>query len=174
MKKIFRVFLGSLFLLTVHFQAVGAENVKIAVVNMKEFQQKSKAFKKIGASLKEKLDTLQKKLDTEKEELLKLEEELKKQSIMLSLDAKEDKQMEVEKKRRYYKYLADEFRFELKAAEEEANKKFTLEVGKIVEEIGKKRGYTMIFQKNSPGLVYINDAIDITDEIIKLYDKKGK
>ena len=146
-------------------------NSKIAIVDMAKFQQKSVAFQKIRNELKAKLESLQKKLDKEKESLLKLEEELKKQSMMLSLDAKESKQKELEKKRRYYKYLYDEFSLEMKGAEGEATNMVTREINKVVGKIGDEKGYTIIFEKNMPGLVYFDDAIEITDEVIDAYDR---
>lgn len=147
---------------------------KIAIVDMTKFQQKSIGFQEIRTQLKTKLELLQQKLDKEKNSLLKLEEELKKQSMMLSLDAKETKQKELEKKRRYYKYLYSEFSLEMKNAEGEATKMVTREINKVVGKIGKEKGYTIIFEKNMPGLVYFDDAIEITDAVINAYDKAKK
>ena len=41
-----------------------------------------------------------------------------------------------------------------------------------MNEVGKKRGYSLILEKNMPGLYYFSPAVDITDEIIKAYDAK--
>jgi outer membrane protein len=167
-----------LFVLLVPFcfsqSAFSADQVKVAVVDMAKFQQKSIAFQKIRNELRSKLQSLQDKLDSEKASLLKLEEELQKQSMMLSLDAKESKQQELEKKRRYYKYLYDEFSIEMKGAEAEATNAVTKEINKVVDRIGKGSGYTIIFEKNMPGLVYFDDAIDITNEVIESYDSSKK
>jgi len=91
---------------------------------------------------------------------------------MLSLDAKEDKQKELTKKKRHYKYLAEEFTREMKEAEIEATNKFGKEIEKVVEKIGKRDAYTLILGKRTMGLVYYDNAIDITDEVIKAYDQK--
>ena len=167
-----------LFVLLVPFcfsqAAFSADQVKVAIVDMAKFQQKSIAFQKIRNELRSKLQALQDKLDSEKTSLIKLEEELQKQSMMLSLDAKESKQQELEKKRRYYKYLYDELSIEMKGAEAEATKAVAKEINKVVDRIGKGSGYTIIFEKNMPGLVYFDDAIDITDEVIKSYDRSKK
>ena len=48
---------------------------------------------------------------------------------------------------------------------------FGMDVRKIVQKIGKDEGFTLIFEKRSIGLMYNGGAIDITDKVIKAYDK---
>ncbi len=131
-------------------------------------------FQKTSSILKKKFDTMQQKLDTEKKALLRLEEDFRKQSMMLSLDAQEDKKRELEKKKRYYKYLYEDFTQEMKAVEVEATKKIGKELKAVVEKIGKKEGYTIILEKRTLGLLYYSEAIDITDQVTKAYDKTKK
>jgi outer membrane protein len=151
-----------------------AQPAKIAVIDLDKFQKTSKSFQKAGAVFKKKLEDLQKKLDDERNAVAKLEEEFKKQSMMLSLDAQEDKRRELEKKRRYYKYLYDEFSQEMKETETEAIKKVMQELEKVVEKIGQKEGYTLIVEKRTPGLIYFNKTMDITDRVIEAYDKTSQ
>ena len=86
---------------------LGAD-IKIGIVDIAEFQEKSVAFQKIRGQLKGKFEALQKKLEDEKNALMKLEEDFRKQNMMLSLEAKDDKKRELDKKRRYYKYLYED------------------------------------------------------------------
>jgi outer membrane protein len=169
-----RVFFLTLILITLFFFQTGpatAQAVKIAVVNLDRFQQTSKVFQKTGAVMKSKFEELQKKLDEERNILAKLEEDFKKQSMMLSLDAQEDKKRELEKKRRYYKYLHDEFTQEMKDSEMEAIRKIMEELEKVVEKIAEKEGYTLILERRTMGLVYYSKSIDITDRVVEAYDK---
>ena len=169
-----RVFFLTLISITLFFFQTGtatAQAVKIAVVNLDRFQQTSKVFQKTGAAMKSKFEELQKKLDEERNVLAKLEEDFKKQSMMLSLDAQEDKKRELEKKRRYYKYLHDEFTQEMKDSEMEAIRKIMEELEKVVEKIAEKEGYTLILERRTMGLVYFSKSIDITDRVVEAYDK---
>jgi len=151
-------------------QAASA-TVRIGVVDFQKFQKNSKAFQKTGSVVKKKFEEMQQKLDQERDALAKLEDEFKKQSAMLSLDAQEDKKREVEKKRRYYKFLYDEFTQEMKDTEVEAIKKITQELEKVVSKMAEKEGYTLILEKRALGLIYFNEAIDITDRVTEAYDK---
>jgi len=72
--------------------------VKIGVVDLQKLQKNSKAFQKASLSVKKKFDDMQQKLNDERTALAKLEEDFKKQTMMLSLDAQEDKKRELEKK----------------------------------------------------------------------------
>ena len=171
MKKIgiILVVVISVFAISVSFAV--AQGCKIGIVDMDKFQQNSTAFQKIRLQLEKKFSELKKKLDAQKEEVIKLEEELRKQSLMLSLDAKEDRQRELQKKKRYYQYLANEFNQEMQQAKEDARRIVGKDLEKIVGEIGDKEGYTLILEKGTIGLMYYKDSIDITDQVIAAYDK---
>ena len=172
MKHFFRLALCSFIILFIQYHALGADVPKIGVVDIQKFQKNSRAFHQTRGALKKKFDAMQKKLDDQKKSLIKLEEEFKKQSMMLSLDAKEDKRRELEKKRRYYKYLYEDFTQEMKNIEVEATKKIGTELETIVRKIGEKEGYMLILEKRTVGLIYYGNAIDITDIVTEAYDRK--
>ncbi len=174
MKHFFRLTLCSFIIFFIQYHALGAEVPKIGVVDIQKFQKNSRAFRSTRGTLKEKFDAMQKKLDDEKKLLIKLEEEFKKQSMMLSLDAKEDKKRELDKKRRYYKYLYEDFTQEMKNTEIEATRKIGKELESIVRKIGEKEGYMLILEKRTVGLIYYGNAIDITDMVIEAYDGMKK
>ena len=171
MKRFLCLFAGIIFLFCLHNEALGAGGFKIGVLDIQKLQQKSRSFQKIKDKLRVKFDVLQKKLDEEKNQVMKIEQELQKQSLMLSLDAKGDKERELEKKTRYYKYIYEEYGNEMKYVEFEAMRDFRREIQKVVAEIGKRQGYSMLLEANAVGLIYYKDTIDITDDVIKAYDK---
>ena len=55
-----------------------------------------------------------------------------------------------------------------------ANNGFAKELEKVVEKIGGKEGYTLIMEKRTIGLIYFDKALDITDQVIKEYDRMKK
>jgi outer membrane protein len=147
-----------------------AQTLKIGVVDIQKFQKKSKSFQGLSAKLKTKFDALQKKLDDERNALVKLEEDFKKQSMMLSLDAQEDKKRELDKKRRYYKYLFEELTLEMKDLEQEATGDVGKELEKVVKKIAEKENYTLILEKRTLGLIFYSNTVDITDRVVDAYD----
>ena len=171
MKKLFQLALGLFIMLCLQYTALGQTNFKVAVVDIQRLQNQSSSFQKQRAKLKNKFDTMQKKLKEEEDAIRKLEEDFNKQSMMLSLDAKEDKKRELERKKRHFKYLYEDYTQEMKLAEQEATKKVGKDLEKIVEKIAAEKGYILIFERRTIGLIYFANAIDITDQVTKDYDK---
>ena len=171
MKGLIGVLLGLLTMVFLQPAPLAAQNVKVGVVDLQKFQKNSKAFQKASVGVKKKFDDMQQKLSDERNTVAKLDEELKKQSMMLSLDAQEDKKRELEKKQRQFKFMYDEFSQEMKDTEMEAIKKVMKELEKIVEKIGEKEGYTIILERRTLGLLYFNNTIDLTDRVTDAYDK---
>ncbi|MEW6668096.1 MAG: OmpH family outer membrane protein [Thermodesulfobacteriota bacterium] len=170
MKRICVLLLFSFAVLAMTAETAVAQAIKIGVVDIQKFQKKSKGFQAATAKLKVKFDAMQKKLDDERAALIKLEEDFKKQSMMLSLDAQEDKKRELDKKRRYYKYLYEELTIEMKELEQEATSDVGKELEKVVKKIAEKEAYTLILEKRTLGLIFYSNAIDLTDRVVDAYD----
>ncbi len=169
-----KIILPALALFGLLIGPAAAASLKIGVVDVKEFQEKSVGFQEIREQLKSKFDALQKKLEEEKEALMKLEEDFRKQSMMLSLGARDDKRNELEKKRRYYKYLYEDLSEQMKDAERDATRRVLKELEDVVNKIAEEEGFTLILERNSPGMVYVDDAINITDRVIQAYDRANQ
>jgi len=173
MKNVLRVILiitMTFFLITPVVCGADSPPTKIAVVDVKKLQSVSKRFQAIRAQLQKKVDELQQKLNEQKEDLMKIESEFQKQSLMLSLDAQVDKQKELKKKRLYLEYLYKDYSQQMKDAEMEIGQKLGLELKGIVKKIVAEKGLVLVLEKGTPGLVAYDDAIDITDTVIKAYD----
>lgn len=169
--------LGSLFIamcLLACFSISASASDKIAVVDLQRCIQETAEGKKIYQELKAKKDAMQRRLDEKQEELLKLKEDLEKQSMMLSVDAKEDKQKEFERKGREFKYMYDDLSEEMQKAEAEAKKQILQDLETVVLRIGEKEKYQIIFERRSSGIMFVNEALDITGEVIKAYDQMKK
>lgn len=173
MKGLICLFLGALAMVFLQPAPVAAQAIKIGVVDLQKFQKNSKAFQKASVSVKKKFDDMQQKLNDERNAVAKLDEEFKKQSMMLSLDAQEDKKRELEKKQRQYKFMYDEFTQEMKETEMDAIKKIMTELEKIVGKMAEKEGFTIILERRTLGLLYFNSAIDMTDRVTEAYDKQN-
>ena len=42
-----------------------------------------------------------------------------------------------------------------------------------MQDIGKTGGYSLILERGANGLVYSKEALDITDQVIQKFNKKG-
>jgi outer membrane protein len=173
MKKL-GFFLGICCLVWLINTPLQAGEIKIAIVDMQKALNLSEAGKTAKAKLGEKFAKIKKDLGERQQEIEKLKKELEKQSLMLSLEAKRDKEKEYERKLRDFKDLYQDYKEEMNKAEYEAIQPIFHDIQQVAEEIRKKEGYSIIFDKNSSGVVCYKKEIDITDTVIKLYNKEMK
>jgi outer membrane protein len=47
------------------------------------------------------------------------------------------------------------------------------EVGGVIERVGKEKNYYMIVEKRNAGVLYATTEADLTDEIIRAYDREA-
>ncbi|SPD75098.1 Outer membrane protein [uncultured Desulfobacterium sp.] len=173
MKYFIGLVVGIIWLFSCQAGVMAAED-KIGIVDLQKFQQDSTGYKKLSESYVKKLEPQKQELEKKKSELIEFEDGIKKQSMMLSLDAKEDKRKEYEKMARRYKYLENEYYQAIKEAELEVKRSVLQDVAKLMDNIGKKDKYLLILEKGSSGILYNSDNIDITDDVIKEYDRMKK
>ncbi len=152
------------------FSAYGSNTNKIVVVDLQRVIAQSIEGKKAMQKLKQKEGEIQKKVNKKQETLLKLKDELEKKSLMLSMDAKEDKNKNFERQTREYKYFIDDLTQEMRKYKLESQKKILEELSVIIQDVGKKNSYKLIVGKRAGAIYYNDPGIDITDDIIKAYD----
>ena len=149
----------------------GAEAAsKIGFVDVQKVLVRSVA----GVAAREQLErdkaAMQKDVDTRRAEVEKLRDELEKKGLVLSADAKREKEEALQRKVRDLRRLVDDFQKELEKKEQGATGKILQELTGIIEQVGKERGYLMILEKRGASVIYGDVEADITEDIIKLYD----
>lgn len=154
--------------------ALGDNPKGIGYVDMQKALNSSISGKEARKKFSNKLKKTQDLLEAKQKELTELKESLEKQSLYLSEDARNEKEKEYQNRMRDYQRLIKDSQEELKGEESEMVKKIFKELRVIVGKIGEKGNYTMIFEKNASGILYGSDAVDLTDELIKAYDKERK
>lgn len=143
---------------------------KIAVVDLQKALNSVAEGKAAKKRLKKDFESKQKKLDSQQKALLKKKQELESGLSMLSEDAKRKKVMEYQQEMYTLQQTYMQLQGELSQAEAKATKKIFDKMGKILEKIGKEKGYDLIVEKNA-GVIYAKETLDITKELIKRYDK---
>ena len=151
-----------------------ASNFKIAIIDMLKALNQCEAGKEAKAKLQKKFEKMKKDLEARQKELEKLKQELEKQSLMLSLDAKRDKEKEYKRKLRDFQDLYQDYKQEMARAEYEAIQPILRDLQRVAEKIRKKEGYLIVFEKNNAGIVCYEHGIDITDKVVKLYNAEWK
>jgi outer membrane protein len=144
--------------------------VKIGVVNSQEILRKSKK----GSQTLQKLEGLKKareqKIQTLQEEFKRLEKELR--SPALNVGTREKKVREAEDKRINLKRFVEDAQKEMYANSQKEFSVLQDELMPIIQQVGKSKGFTLILDIANPGIVYFDNTIDITADVIKATDAK--
>lgn len=147
---------------------------KIAIINMQKVVRKSVAGQKAMEELNKKFEGLQKKLKVKQDELTAFKDDFEKKGPLMNEEARAEKERELKKALRDFKDQSDDAQFEMRQAESKSMEPVLKELEKVVTRIGEEGGYTIILEKNMPGIYFNTSNIDITDEVIKAYDNEVK
>ena len=149
-----------------------AQQVKIGIVNAQEVLVKTKA----GASVQKKLEALQKQKQQEIQKrqaaIKQLEKELT--SPALNDETRQRKQEDMAAKRTALKRFYEDAQREVQRVSAKELAALEKEIMPLINQIGKAKGFTAIFDRDRSGLVYYNPAVDITQDVIKALDAKKK
>jgi outer membrane protein len=103
-------------------------------------------------------------------ELEALRDQLNKQRLTLSEQKLAEMSGEIEDKTIALQRFEDDAKRSLEEARRTALGRLEERIMPIINEIGKERGFTLIFNKFQSGLVYADDAVDITDDVIRRFN----
>lgn len=168
MKHILTVAAVSLFLWT--GVATAADATKIGVVDFQKVLETSTPGKAAQDEINKRGKQMEADLKSRGAEIEDLEKKMDRESLVMSKDVREEKQRDLRIKMGDYKSLQQQYTGDFRALENRVIGKIQKEVVEVVQNIGKKDGYTLIVEKRTGGVVYAPTTIDITDEVIQTYN----
>jgi outer membrane protein len=103
-------------------------------------------------------------------ELEGLREQLNKQRLTLSEQKLAEMSGQIEDKTIALQRFEDDAKRSLEEARRTALGRLEEQIMPIINQIGKERGFTLIFNKFQSGLVYADETVDITDDVIRRFN----
>lgn len=165
MKKIVLILIATLLLAAPAFA-----EVKVAYVDL----QKALNISKAGVAAKNEIAAQVKKYEaefkTKQEGLQQLKTELEKQAVLLSDSAKAQKERDFQQNVKELQRFQKDIKDELQQKDAEHTKRILNDLFGILQKLGKEGGYTMVLEKNEGAVIYADESIDLTDELIKAFD----
>ncbi len=149
-----------------------SEEFKVGFVDAQKVLDESTLGKQVRDSLNDYVKSRQKIVDIEEQDLKRLEEDLSKQGAILSPDAKQEREEQLQRKYMEYQKKVGELQKEIQQRRTEKLEEFNKNVEKIVKVLGEKEGYSMIL--NNPAsntIIYSKPSLDLTDRLIQEIDK---
>lgn len=146
--------------------------IKLGYVDFQRAVKEVEEGKATGALLKRDAEEKQKQLNVRMEELKRLQEDLQKQAQILTPEARAAKAAEVERKTMETQEIYVKLQQELSQKERDAMRPLADKMTAVAREIAEADGFTMIFDRDSAGLVYAPPALDLTNELIRKFNAK--
>jgi outer membrane protein len=171
-----RKFLVIFFVLVFSTYAFGQEKVKVGFIDMQRAINDSEAGKTAKKDLEGMIKERQGKIDGKIALRDKLLAEVEKQAVVLSEEARAQKEGELEKLVREIERMIADSNTELQQSQRELEVEIFKELQEIIDGVGKEGGYTIILPFDI--VLYSPAGNDITDLIIEKHNalfksKKG-
>ena len=146
-----------------------AAESKLGYLDIQKALGQSDAGKAVKEQLTAKFKKYQDEINGKQEELKKLKDELETQGSILSESKRAEKENEYSSKLKKFQEFAKDAQDELQGRDKELTQKVLEAFEKVVQEYGRKNGYTFIFVR-SETMVFADEKVDLTDELLKLFN----
>ncbi len=166
-------FLAGVVLAFVVSTSVFAADVKLGYIDMQRALNGSEAGKEAKEQLAARVKKYQDEINVKQEDLKKLKDELEKQGMLLSDSARAAKEKDYQNKLKDFQRFTKDAQDELQGKDEEFTRKILEGMEKVIQEYGRKNGYTFIFVRNE-SMLFVDDKTDLTEEVLKLFNANRK
>jgi len=151
-----------------------AADLKIAYVDVQRAVNDSNAGKDAKKAITKEVEKFQHLIADKQKELQTMKESLEKQALMLTPDARANKEKEYQNRLREFQRWGEDSQNEINQKRTEMERSISMVLLKVIQKIGADEGYTIILDKNENIVLFASKAIDITDRVIKTYDAQKK
>jgi outer membrane protein len=150
--------------------AMPSGGLKVAVINTEQILLESVAGKKAVADLKKVQDQKEAELNAKQEEIKALQAKIDSGRLSLAQDKLADLEKQLEDKVINARRLQDDANRDLNKRKDDVLGGIDQRVMPVINQLGKEMGFTLIFRKFESGLIYADEAIDITPLVIQRLD----
>ena len=156
----------------VAFAAAAEAELRIAVVDMQRALNECDAGKKARDQVKAKFERSQEELRRQRDSLDRMKEDFEKKALVLKDDERRNLQKDLERQTLDFKRKYEDFQSDLKRTDAELTEHIVQDLYGIVRNYGAKNGYSLVLEASSGVLLYNDAAVDVTDEIVKMHNRR--
>jgi outer membrane protein len=150
-----------------------AQQGKFAIINIQGAIISTKDGQKAAAELQQKMAPKKKELEQKQNDINAMQDQLNKGQNTLSDTAKNDLYKNIESKKKSLQREMEDAQADLEADQQKLLSQLGQKILAVIERYSRDNGFTMVIDvgsQNTP-VIYASPSIDITKEIIELYDK---
>ena len=169
MKKLFASVSAGL-LVTISLSA--GDSISLVAIDSISIMQNSKEGKEIGAQIQKDVEKFQSQVKKAQQELIDMQNDINKKSAVLNQEALQEKtETLVKQKKDSERTLADKEEA-LRNSIQKKQLALREKQLKIANEVSEKEKWGLVVDKNAPGVLFVSNAIDKTDCVLKAVDEK--
>jgi outer membrane protein len=167
------------FLLAAWVQpAQAADSLKIGVMDQQAVMERSKTGKSALEEIKQYAATRQKIIEADEQELKDLERTLQESLSKLSEADKQEKQEQFRGKVEAYQRRLQDFNREVQQKQRDMVGEYSKRIADVAQIVAQKEGYLAILDTGNEAVLrivlYHHPGLDVTDLIVKEFDRQSK
>jgi outer membrane protein len=147
-------------------------NVVVGLVDIQKIITTINEGKNVQKQLEKNFNDKKVVLKKDEEKIKKVQEDYKKQSMVLADAARATKEREIQEQMLKLQNKTMEYQREIQKMEQDLKKPILDKLRPIIDEISKSNGVAMTFELSAAPIVYAENKKDLSEEVIKAYDKK--
>ncbi len=147
-----------------------AAQSKVAVIDVQRVVTESDPGKEVMGKLRTLSDAKAQEGQSLQQELAALQDQFNKQRFTVSEVRQAEMSKEIEDKQIAIRRFQDDAQRELQDAQRRELGGLEERILPIINQIGQEQGYILIFNKFQSGLVYADESVDITDQVIQRFN----
>jgi outer membrane protein len=154
---------------------LGADDkgMKIGIVDLDQAVVATEEGKKARDEFDRKRRDAEAQLQPMVEQFQEMMKEFEAKKFVLSDDALRAKQLDAAELRNRIENKQKEVQSQLEVDRERLVGPLRTKLVSVVEKVGRDEGFSLIFMRNTPGIMYTREALDITELIIKKFNEKS-
>lgn len=151
-------------------QSPAAGGTRVAVVDTQRLLEESAAGRGALERLRGLFDQKQQEIAAREQEIADLRQQLEEGSLSLSEARQAELQGQVEDKLIALRRLRDDAQRELNQQQDRAMQEIDRQIMPVIQQVAAESGYALIFRKYESGLLFAQDAVDITDRVLQRFN----
>ena len=168
MRNLFIVVALTLFAISAHAEIV------VGQVNMQKIVTSINQGKKVRDSIKGKFDKMQAEIKKDEQGIKTLQQKFQKQSAVMSAQAKQSKGEEIQRKIMALQQKTMQYQKQIQKMEQEKMAPVLKKLKAVIDTVSKSSKVDITVEGGAAPIIYAKKTVDLSDKVIKAYNKKHK
>ncbi|BCU07414.1 OmpH family outer membrane protein [Allochromatium tepidum] len=149
-------------------------NEGVGFVDMQKVLEESKLGQRLQKQLRDEFEPRTKGFADEEREIARMQQALAKDKPLMSNDQVAKKEQEIKARIEAYQKKTLPIQQELMKAQQEKGREILAPAREALNTVAKKKKLGMVFERGVGGLLYMDEGLDITPDVIEQMDAKTK